>query len=172
MHSAIRDSTRRQWPGVNVRGRVATIWILQLALLYVACSNQHSAEASKSPSIPSPVPTATKCWIYDKIYPATEAAFDSQGLSFVERQEVETWSAPMSPAQLRRVKSLSPSAAPPTASERHLIRWMRSPWNHDLFVFIARPISTTTNGYFPWVALNGNVLINPITCEVGAYPTA
>lgn len=115
----------------------------------------------------------SRCWIYDKIFPATAAAYESQRLSFVERREVETWSAPMSPAQLRRMKSLSPWAKAPTASERHPIRWIQDPDGHDVWVFVESPIARSRlGGYSPWIALNGNVIIDPVSCEIHAYPTA
>src|SRR5579864_8369936 len=102
------------------------IWILLLALLLAGCGNHAASGASSSPSTSSPAPTPIKCWIYDEIYPATEAAFDSQHLTSAERKQIEKWSAPASPAQARLVKSNSPWATPPTASELHLVRWMRS----------------------------------------------
>ena len=129
-------------------------------------------QASSSASISLPAPTPTRCWIYDKIYPATQAAFDSQHLTSAERKEVEKWNKPASPAQVRLIKAASPWAIPPTAADVHFIRWMRSGWGHSLFIFVARPIIMKSQGYSPWVALNTNVFINPVECEVGAYPTA
>ena len=149
------------------------IWILQLALLLAACGNHAASVASSSPSPSSPAPTPTKCWIYDKIYPATEAAFDSQHLTSAERKEIEKWSAPASPVQARLVKVASPWATSPTASEAHLVRWMRSPWDRSLLIFVARPLTEPGSSWHsPWLALNGNVFIDPVTCDMGAYPTA
>jgi len=172
MPSAIRHSIGRRWPSTSENRMAATIVILQLALSLGGCGNHAATGGSRSTSLSSPAPIPTRCWIYDKIYPATEAAFDSQHLTAAERKEVEKWSEPASPAQVRLVKVASPWATPPTASEVHLIRWMRSGWDRSLFVFVAHPISVTSNGYSPWVALNTNVFINPVECEVGAYPTA
>ncbi len=149
------------------------ILILQLALLLAACGNHAATLASSSPSTSSPAPAPTKCWIYDKVYPATEAAFESQHLTPAQRKEIEKWSAPASPTQARLVKSLSPWATPPTASEVHLVRWMRSGWDRSIFVFVARPLFTRgSTWHSPWVALNTNVFIDPVNCQVGAYPTA
>jgi hypothetical protein len=172
MHSTTRHSIGRGCPSTSEHRMSATLLALQLALFLGGCGNHAASEASNSASISSPAPNPTRCWIYDKIYPATDAAFDSQHLTAAERKEVEKWSEPASPAQVRLVKVASPWATPPTASEVHSIRWMRSGWDRSLFVFVAHPISVTSNGYSPWVALNTNVIINPVECEVGAYPTA
>jgi hypothetical protein len=149
------------------------ILVLPLALYCAGCGSHAASGASSSESISSPAPTPTKCWIYDEIYPATEAAFDGQHLTSAERKEIEKWSAPASPAQVRLVKVASPWATPPTASEVHLVRWMRSGWDRSIFVFVARPLFTPGSSWHsPWVALNTNVFIDPVNCQVGAYPTA
>jgi len=149
------------------------IWILELALLLASVVSHNASDTSSSTSISSPAPTPTKCWIYDKIYPATEAAFDNQHLTSAERKEIEKWSTPTSPTQVRLVKAHSPWATPPTASEVRLVRWMRSGWDHSIFVFVARPLFTLgSRWHAPWLALNVNTFIDPVNCQVGAYPTA
>jgi uncharacterized membrane protein len=116
---------------------------------------------------------APHCWIYDHIYPPTDAAFKSQHVTAAERTEIEKWAALSSPGLERLARARSPWARRLSASEQHLVRWMRAPFTGDVLVFVARPIEKSPSGaYSPWVALNANVLINPITCEVGAYPTA
>lgn len=57
------------------------------------------------------------------------------------------------------------------ASERNLVRWMRSD-RGSVLVFVARSIKSSGNGYSPWVALNANVIIDTAQCEIRAYPTA
>lgn len=174
MRSAIPHGIGQCWPSTAAKRGTSVLLILQLMLYLAGCGSHAAAGASSSPSVSSPAPAASSCWIYDKIYPATKAAFDSQHLTAAERSEVERWSKPASPAQVRLVKRASPWAVPPTASEVGSIRWMRSSWGpaHSLFVFVARPLDLTSKGYSPWVALNTNVIINPVECEVGAYPTA
>jgi hypothetical protein len=50
---------------------------------------------------------------------------------------------------------------------------MRSGWDQSIFVFVARPVfKTGESGHQPWLALNANVFIDPVNCDVGAYPTA
>ena len=147
---------------------------LCLMVLFLGCERtaQSSAQASPAADIASPIPTP-RCWIFDKVYPATEAAYESQRVTLTERKEIEKWAAPASPSQERLVRAYSPWTKPPSASEQHLVRWMRSPFERgDLFVFVARPIERPPNGYSPWVALNANVIIDTVQCSVHAYPTA
>jgi hypothetical protein len=149
------------------------IWILLLALLCAACGDRRATVARSSPAIASPAPTSTKCWIDGQIYPATQAAYASQHITMAERAEIKKWSALASPSQVRLVKSVSPMATPPTASEEHLVRWMRGGGNRWIYVFVARPLFTQgETGHSPWVGLNANVIIDPVTCDVGAYRRA
>ena len=122
---------------------------------------------------PSQVSPTPRCWIYDKVYPATEAAFESQHVTLDERKEIEKWAAPASPSQDRSVRARSPGTTPPSASEEHLVRWMRDPFKAgSVLVFVARPIERPPNGYSPWQALNANVIIDTVQCSVHAFPTA
>ena len=99
----------------------------------------------------SPTPMSTShCWIYDKIYPATNEAFKSQHLTSAERQEIERWA-----------KSVVPR-------RRQFVRWMRDPSSDDLFIFVAQPLYPKIPT--PWQALNTNIVIDAVTCEVGAFP--
>lgn len=106
-------------------------------------------------------PTATpQCWIYDKIQPAAGAAF--QALPAAERIEIEKWAAPASPSQERLVRGHSPWAKAPSASEVGIVRWMGDLSDpSSLLVFVAQPVKMSGDGYFPWVALNTNAIINP-----------
>lgn len=124
----------------------------------------HSAHASAA--------TTRRCWIYDKIFPVTEAAFSTQHVTPQERNAIEKRAAPVSPSQARLIRAHSPWARPPTASDAHLLRWMRDPYRHGgVLVFVARPIEQSTRGWYsPWVALNTNVTIDPVECSVAAYP--
>lgn len=118
---------------------------------------QSSSQAGMASSIASPTATA-RCWIYHEIYPVTEAAYKSQHVTRVERKEIEKWALPASPSQERLVRAQSPWTTPPSASEHHLVRWMRDP-NRPGAVFV-------------FVALNANVVIDARQCSIRAYPTA
>lgn len=145
-----------------------------LALLSLGCDRnaQSSSQATVASSIASPTSTP-RCWIYNEIYPATEAAYESRHVTLAERKEIEKWAASASPSQERLVQAQSPWTRPPSASEQHLVRWMRDPYRPGaLFVFVARPIERNSNGYSPWVALNTNEIIDTRQCSIGAYPTA
>lgn len=142
-----------------------------LILLLLGCERT-AAQASAPSKIASPVSTPS-CFIYNEIYPATEAAFKSQHVTIIERKEIEQFTAPLSPAQERLVRAHSLWATPPSASEQHLIRWMRDPYAPGgVLVFVARPMERTPKGYSPWVALNTNLLIDTRQCSIGAYPGA
>ncbi len=143
-----------------------------LFLLGCERTAQSPPQASAASDAASPIPTP-RCWIYDKVYPVTEAAYESQHVTRKERKEIEQWAALASPSQDRLVRAHSPWARPPSASEQHLVRWMRDPSEPGaLFVFVARPIERPPDGYSPWVALNTNVVIDTVQCSIGAYPTA
>ena len=103
---------------------------------------------------PSPSSTSTtRCWIYDKIFPATAQAYKSAHASVVEKQEVEKWAVSV-----------------PT-SQRSLVRWMRDPYNAKfVYVFVAHPLYPTVRT--PWSALNANVFVDTVDCEIGAFPRA
>lgn len=126
-----------------------------------------------SPLSTSPAPASADCWIYAKIYPATRDAFESQHVTRAQQLEILKWARPVSPAQTKLVKAASPWATPPSAAELGLVRWMRSDWDQSFFVFVARPLfETDSTGHRPWLALDGNVFIDPVNCQTGAYPTA
>jgi hypothetical protein len=121
----------------------------------------------------SPAPVPTKCWIYEKIYPATRAAFAGQKMTRKQQLEILKWARPASPAQTKLVKAASPWATPPSISELGMVRWMRNDWDQSILVFVDRPLfETNSNGHRPWLALNANVFIDPVNCQIGAYPTA
>ncbi len=162
----------QMYPAIRVSTRLLRTSIVPLALFIGACSNHGDNVASSAALSTSPVPAASKCGIYAQIFPVSRAAFDAQHLTSAKRKEVEIWSAPASPSQMRLVKSRSPWAAPPTAAQRHLLRWMRVPGSDSLLVFIAWPVIRGTSGYYPWITLNANEFINPITCQIDPYPTA
>jgi len=151
------------------------ITTMALALLTIAASSEASSQSTHraSPPASTPVPASTECWIYKNIYPATRAAFERQHLTRAQRIEILKWARPASPAQIKMVKAASPRATPPSVSELGLVRWERNGSDRSIFVFVERPVFTTgSTGYSPWLALNANVFINPVNCDIGAYPTA
>ena len=54
-----------------------------------------------APLAKSPAPVSTECWIYEKIYPATRAAFASQEVAREQQLEIMKWARPASPAQTK-----------------------------------------------------------------------
>jgi len=148
---------------------------MALILLTFAASPAAYGQSTHSASQPAsyPAPLSTECWINGKIYPATRAAFERQHLTRAQRIEILKWARPASPAQIKLVKVASPRATPPSVSELGLVRWERNGSDRSIFVFVERPVFTTgSTGYSPWLALNANVFINPVNCDIGAYPTA
>lgn len=53
-------------------------------------------ETRRISQLASPTP---RCWIYDKIYPATETAYKEQHVTAAERKEIQKWAAPVSPSE-------------------------------------------------------------------------
>jgi hypothetical protein len=149
---------------------LAGILICSILLLLGCERTAQSSSQRLAGDAGSPTPRS-RCWIYDKIYPATEAAYESQHVTLAERKAIERWAAPASPSQNRLVRARSPWAKPPSASERKLVRWMRdSDLPEAVIVFVARPIKRPGKFYAPWIALNANVIINTVLCTVSAYP--
>jgi hypothetical protein len=151
------------------------ITTLALVLLTTAVSPGVCAQGthSASPSASPWAPASAECWIYKKIYPATRAAFESQHVTREQQIEILKWARPASSAQTKLVTAASPWATPPSVAELGLVRWMRSGWDGSIFVFVARPLfDTDSTGHSPWLALNVNVFIDPVNCDLGAYPTA
>lgn len=150
--------------------------LLALVLILLAVGSPPAARGRsvlRASPPPAPAPASTECWIYAAAYPATRAAFESHHATRAEQAEIEKWARPASPAQTKLVRAASPWAAPPTNAELGLVRWMRDTEDGSILVFVERPLFTEDSpGYSPWLALNTNMYINPVSCEVGAYPTA
>jgi hypothetical protein len=125
-----------------------------LAILLAGCQRgaQHAASLAKNGGSQTPK-VSRRCWIYDRIFPATAVSYKNQHVSSAQRKEIEKWagSVPM--------------------SERGLVRWMRLPSNSArVLVFVAQPLHRE-GGYYPWNALNTNIVIDPDNdCAVMAYP--
>ncbi|HLJ83489.1 MAG TPA: hypothetical protein VKT51_04890 [Candidatus Eremiobacteraceae bacterium] len=153
--------------------RIVAALVLSLLAVGSPLGARGRSEYGASPPSPTPAPASTECWIYKAAFPATRAAFESQHVTRADQAEIEKWARPASPAQTKLVKAASPWAAPPTAAELGLVRWMRDAEDGSILVFVERPLFTAdSSGYSPWLALNTNMFINPVSCEVGAYPTA
>jgi hypothetical protein len=149
---------------------ICLMLFLVLSCGLTARRSSQASSASNTASSPAPTP---RCRIYDEIYPATEAAYKSQHVTPAEKKEIERWALPASPSQERLVQAHSPSARPPSASERRLVRWMRDSYSPGgLIVFVARPVDRYPQGYSPWIALNTNLIIDMRDCSVIPYPTA
>ena len=148
---------------------------MALILLTFAASPAAYGQSTHSASQPAsyPAPLSTECWINGKIYPATRAAFASQKITPEQQLEILKWARPGSPAQTKLMKAASRRATPPSVSELGKVRWMRADWDQSILVFVDRPLfDTDSNGHRPWLALNANVFIDPVLCQIGAYPTA
>jgi hypothetical protein len=146
---------------------------VSLILLILAASSGAFGQSTvnAAPLASSPAPVSTKCWIYQKIYPATRAAFASQQVTRAQQLEILKWARPASTAQTKLVKAASRWATPPSVSELDKVRWMRNDWDQSILVFVDRPLfETDSNGHRPWLALNANVFIDPVLCQIGAYP--
>jgi hypothetical protein len=129
------------------------------ALLLAGCSTTHTSQSGKQvgpeqfrnfifhPALPTPTP---RCRIYDKTYPVTEGAFESQHVTALERKQIVKWAATDSPAQERLVRSVSPFTRPPSASEVHLVRWMLEPFKPgSVLVFCCAADRETRRLLFP-----------------------
>ena len=147
--------------------------MLSIAFVCAACAKTTSKVETANVATTAPAPASTRCWIYDNIYPATRAAFEREHVTPPQELEIEYWASPSSPAQDRAVKARSPWTKPPSPAEAHLVWWLRDPRDHSIFIFVKRPLCTAgESGHRPWIALNTNVMIDPLLCDVGAYPTA
>jgi hypothetical protein len=147
---------------------IATMAMMIVTIaVFQAAFGQIALGAIDSP----PSATSAGCWIYKNIYPVTRAAFESQHLTRLQQIEILKWARPASPAQEEMVKEASPWATPPSISEVGLLRWMRDGSDGSISVFVARPLfKTGESGHAPWLALNANEFIDPVNCEMGAYP--
>lgn len=153
--------------------RNVTMTALMLSAIGASPGACGQSTVRQSPPAASPAPASTKCWIYNEVYPATRAAFESQHVSRAQQAEILKWARPASPAQTKLVKAASPWASPPTTAEVGLLRWMRIGSDSSIDVFVARPLFTAdSSGHSPWIALNTNEFIDPVLCDIGAYPTA
>jgi len=132
-------------------GRVA---LASLIALLSACQRPSHEGQAVFTARPSPTPSPEHCWLYDKMYPATKAAYVREHLSLYEQREVENW-AEMVPLD-----------------ERAFVRWMRAPWisppvnEHGPFVVFVYSFA----GSHAIKALNGNVLVNFNACQAFPYP--
>lgn len=149
--------------------------VVAMCLAVVAAGCQRAAQQPSSVANVGASRTSTpRCWIYDKIYPVTGAAFKSQHVTSAEHREIEKWAMPVSPSEQNN-QTRFPFGGPPLPSEQHLVRWMRS--QRGIFVFVARPVyrpdpKNPPGVYYPWMAINTNMVIDTVSCDIHAYPTA
>ena len=134
---------------MNKTGRWIIVFVT-VAILAYGC--QRKAQLASSAIAPTPTPT-TRCYLYDRIFPATREAYRRERLTIAETSEIEK------------------SAAKVTSSDRSFVRWMRNLYSgKGFFVFVARPLYPTTHQV--WMALNTNIMIDPVECEMNAVPGA
>jgi len=145
---------------------VIRMWMVSIVLFCAACVDHSASNTSSSPSPASPAPTASTCWMYNEMFPATKAAFDGQHVTPAGRREIELFASSSTPSRLRLAKSYSRFASLPTASQVPNVRWMRDGWSRTLLIFVEDP------SHSPWMALNTNAIIDPEDCSVAAYPGA
>jgi hypothetical protein len=161
------------WSSPEHADTMRAITTMSLILLTVAESSGAYGQSTRSARLlaTTPAPASTECWIYGKIYPATRAAFENQHVTRPQQIEILKWARPASPTQTKLVKAASRWATPPSVSELAKVRWMRNDWDQSILVFVDRPLfETDSNGHRPWLALNANVFIDPVLCQIGAYP--
>gem|GEM_PF-4155754 len=166
--------------------------IISLVLILTACQRaaqnphvtaadvvrlKHNFGATNSPFLggtnpaPSPRPTSFHCWIYNKIYPTTQVAYEQQHVTTAERREIQKWAAPVSPEE-QQDRTRFQFGKPPLSYERGLVRWMRDP-GAGILVFVTRATHhPNSTGYWWWVAINSNMIIDTRDCDVHAFPTA
>jgi hypothetical protein len=105
---------------------------------------------------PGPVPSATPCAIFTHMFAPTQAAFHENNLTSAEQTYIMKFVAKM------------------PASDRQYAKWLRtgssSEPGYGLIIFSATPLSYQGGGYWPWLAVNTNVFVDPHACEVNAYP--
>ena len=126
-------------------------WIIILVTMTIlAYGCQRKPQPASFAIAPTPTPS-TRCFIYERIFPATAAAYRSEHLTGAESSEIEKWAAKV------------------TASDRSFVRWMRNLYSgKGFFVFVARPLYPTTHEV--WMAVNANIMIDPVECEMDAVP--
>jgi len=120
--------------------------LLICALSIFGC--QRASVPLQSQATPTPAPTQ-RCWIYDKIYPATAHAYRTQHVSMSEQNYVK-----------KLVRSVPPE-------QRSLLRWIRDPDDNSIYVFVKWP---QRPGYPDWNAVNTNIIIDTNDCSLHAFP--
>jgi hypothetical protein len=134
--------------------RLSVLPLILTILVFSGC--QRTAQTVKAPTaipdvqtIISPNPT---CWIYQKMFPATADSYRRQHVKPAEQHLIEKWAG--------RVP----------APERSLVRWIRDPRDSSIYVFVASP--QTTKLLTEWQALNTNIAVDTVNCELHAMPGA
>ncbi len=134
--------------------RLSVLPLILTILVLSGC--QRTAQTVKAPAtnldvpiIISPNPT---CWIYQKMFPATADSYKREHVKLAEQHVIEKWA--------NRVP----------APERSLVRWIRDPSDSSIYVFVASP--QTTRILTEWQALNTNVAVDIVNCELHAMPGA
>jgi hypothetical protein len=137
----------------HIRSRLESFRAL-VAVLFVVMEGTGSQPVAIA-AASTPAPASSRCWIYGQVNRLTDLAYDSQHVSSSERREIEKW-----------------AAAVPLA-DRSLVSWMRdAQGDGSLYVFVARPLYRPhTDGYYPWLAINTNALIDPVLCSIYTRPT-
>jgi len=120
----------------------------------IACFGGGCAHESAKPIViatPSaPNVASTPCAFFADMYPVSDASFSAHHSTAKERGEILHWSAKV------------------TTQNRKYVRWMR--W-HGLIVFVANPnYNRAGYGDYAWGALNTNVEVDQVRCEIFAIP--
>lgn len=116
--------------------------VLLFVFVVLSVNNLYPIGRAMAADTSSPSAKPTRCWIYDKLYPATTKAFKSQRLTRAQQQEVQKWTAAVS------------------AVDRPRVRWMRDPHDESQ-IFVMVPDSEQI-----WTVLNEQFIVNHVDCWI------
>jgi len=130
--------------------------LINLVVLYPFARSVEVAAADNAGPSPVPLPSATNCLLFQQLYPPTQQAFDAHQLTKSQRAEILKW-----------IKKIP-------RKDSNYAKWMRPGWNQApglVLIFDTKPVEwVEKNGHSLWGALNSNVVLDPTTCEIHAYP--
>lgn len=123
------------------------------ALLFACVVGGCAHETSKPIDLTTPRPsalTSSPCPFFADMYTVSAASFVAHHATSKERSEILRWDAKVS------------------TQNRKYVRWMR--W-HGLIVFVANPnYNRSGYGEYMWGALNKNVVVDQVRCEIFVGP--
>jgi hypothetical protein len=144
----VEYTSNKPWIGANAL-------IVFFAFLIVCVGGGCAHESAKpivtaTPSAPNVA--STPCPFFADMYTVSAASFVAHRATSTERNEI-----------LR-------SDAKVSTQNRKYVRWMRR-W-HGLIVFVANPnyVRNPSGPTWAWMALNTNIAVDPVQCQLYAVP--